>query len=76
MALFLRFHRTTSVLLEEVSNWGEQRPTFDAECFGIDTTEESKYRSVLDDAEDVLSEDPERNMAQVNSPDDLYNHYK
>lgn len=76
VALFLKFHRTTSALLEEVSNWGEPRPTFDAEQFSIDMTEGNKNRRELDDDEDEFSEDPVRNMTQVNSPDDLYNHYK
>jgi len=76
VALFLQFHRTTSTLLEEVSNWGEPRPTFDAEYLNIDTTEESKNRSVMDDAEDLLSWDPVRNMAQTNSPDELCDYYK
>jgi hypothetical protein len=76
VALFLQFHRTTSALLEEVSKWGEPRPTFDAVHFTIDTTEESKNRSEVDDDNDVFSEDPVRSMAQVNSPDELYKHYK
>jgi len=39
-------------------------------------TEGNKNRRELDDDEDEFSEDPVRNMTQVNSPDDLYNHYK
>jgi hypothetical protein len=76
VALFLQLHRTTSALLEEVSNWGEPRPTFDAENFTIDKAEESKTGSELEDAEDISSEEPVRSMAQVNSPDSLSNYYK
>ncbi|GFG29142.1 hypothetical protein Cfor_00212, partial [Coptotermes formosanus] len=76
VALFLQLHRTTSALLEEVSNWGEPRPTFDAENFRIDTAEEGKTGSTVEDTDDVFSEDPVRSMAQVNSPDSLSNYYK
>ena len=76
VALFLQFHRTTSALLEEVSNWGESRPTFDAEGLKINKTEESKNNSEIQDYNNVLSENTVSSMAQVNSPDDLYNHYK
>jgi hypothetical protein len=72
VALFLQFHRTTSALLEEVSKWGEPRHSFDAEHMIIDTTERNKYRSELDDTDEVFIRDP----VQVNSPDDLSNHYK
>jgi hypothetical protein len=76
VALFLQFHRTTSALLDEVSNWGEPRPTFDAEQFSVDMTEENKNRRELDDDDNVYSEDPVRSMAQINTPDDLYNYYR
>jgi hypothetical protein len=76
VALFLQFHRTTAALLEEVANWGEARPTFDAEQFNIHRLEGSKSRKGSEDAEEALSENPVRSMAQVNSPDDLYQHYK
>lgn len=76
VALFLQFHRTTSALLEEVSNWGEPRPTFDAEHLTIDTMEETKIKNVLDDADDSSFGDPVRSMAQVNSQDEMYDYYK
>jgi hypothetical protein len=75
VALFLQLHRTTSALLE-VSNWGEPRPTFDGENFRIDTAEESKTGSEVEDTDDVFSEDPVRSMAQVSSPDSLSNYDK
>lgn len=76
VALFLQLHRTTSAILEEVSNWGEPRPTFDAENFRIDKAEESKTGSEVEDTEEIFSEDSVRNVAQVSSPDGLSNHYR
>lgn len=76
VAVFLQLHRTTSALLEEVSNWGEPRPVFDAERFRIDRAEESKNASEVEEADDVLIDDQVRNMAQLTSQDDLSNHYK
>lgn len=75
VALFLQFHRTTSALLEEVSNWGEPRPTFDADNLNFET-EGRKSRIGSEDYEDSPHGDPVRIMAQVNSPDELYDHYK
>jgi len=76
VALFLQIHRTTSALLEEVSNWGERRLSFDAGRFIIYTTEENNNGSSPEDYEVVQSKESERSMKQVNSPDDLYNHYR
>ena len=73
VALFLKFHRTTSTLLEEVLNWGERRPIFDAELFIIDMMEETKNRSEVDEDPPEV---PMRNTVQINSPEDMYNHYK
>ena len=74
--MFLQLHRTTSTLLDEVSNWGEPQPVFDAEHFRIDRAEESRNGSEVEDADDVLAEDQVRNMALLTSQDDLSNHYK
>jgi hypothetical protein len=76
VALFLQLHRTTSALLEQVSNWGEPRLTFDTENFRIDTVEGSKTGSEVEDTDGVFSEDTVRSMAQVSSPDSLSNYYK
>ncbi|XP_021934999.1 E3 ubiquitin-protein ligase TRIM71-like [Zootermopsis nevadensis] len=76
VALFLQLHRNTSSLLEEVSNWGEARPTFDADNFRIDIAEESRAGSEVDN---VFDDDPVFNTtqaAQVNSPDSLCEYYR
>lgn len=74
--MFLQLHRTTSALLDEVSHWSEARPTFDADNFRIDMAGESKAVGEVEEADDVFDDDAMRNIAQVNSPDSLYHHYR
>jgi hypothetical protein len=76
VAMFLQLHRTTSTLLDEVSHWGEARPTFDAENFRIDMADESKAVSEVEESDDVFDDDTVRSIAQVNSPDSLSHHYR
>ncbi|PNF25479.1 hypothetical protein B7P43_G05998 [Cryptotermes secundus] len=76
VAMFLQLHRTTSALLDEVSHWSEARPTFDADNFRIDMAGESKAAGEVEEADDVFDDDTVRNIAQVNSPDSLYHHYR
>jgi hypothetical protein len=76
VALFLDLHHTTSTLLEEVSHWGEARPTFDEDNFRIDMAEESKARSEVEEADDVFDNDTVRSIAQVNSPESLSEYYR
>ncbi|XP_069698796.1 tripartite motif-containing protein 2-like isoform X2 [Periplaneta americana] len=56
VALFLQLHRTTSGLLDEVSHWGEARPTFDEENFRIDMAGESRTSSEPEEPDDVFCE--------------------
>jgi hypothetical protein len=76
VALFLQLHRTTSALLDEVSHWGEARPTFDADNFRIDMAGESKAGSEVEESDDVFDDDTVRTIAQVNSPDSLSHYYR
>jgi hypothetical protein len=75
VALFLQLHRNTSSLLEEVSHWGEARPTFDTDNFRIDMAEESKAGCEVEEA-DVIVDDPVCSVAQINSPDSLSQYYR
>ncbi|PSN42641.1 hypothetical protein C0J52_08692 [Blattella germanica] len=73
---FLQLHRMTSDLLQEVSQWGETRPTFNEESFQIDMGDTSKSANDSEDADDVFYEDVLRNVDQTNSPDALSLYYR
>nr|CAD7421331.1 unnamed protein product [Timema poppensis] len=53
VATFLSLHRSTAELLDEVSHWGEARPTFDQENFRIDLQDDLANGTNADDADDI-----------------------
>lgn len=76
--MFLQLHHATSALLEEVSHWGETRPTFDMDNFKIDMEEESKAGSEEEEIDDIFDNDVDvmHSSAQVSSLDSLSHHYR
>jgi hypothetical protein len=59
-----------------VSQWGEGRPTFDADNFRIDIAAESKAVSDAEESDDVFDDDTASNLQHVNSPESLSLHYR